>query len=237
MEMTDGVEVLISESSVTPTVPLIRSSFEALVSMEYMLESDAQYGARSLAWFVDYFHQRLAQYQLIDQSSTTGQEYHRTLSQDKTVQTIPVLAQEQVSQAIASFQDLLAKAQFAGIDKEYAQLRGQKAWYRLNGGPANIRELAHSVQRGAQYDFLYREWCRVSHGHDFRPFLARTADGQGGIRRIRDPSDLRTFAGFAATFMYEATLAVIGKFRPGEDTRTWYERDVRPGYLQLFTRT
>ena len=236
MEMTDGVEVLISESCVTPAVPLIRSSFEAVVSMEYILQDDAQYVARSLAWLVDYVHQRLDLYQLVDRSTTRGQEYHRTLSQDKTVQTIPALPQEEVSQAIGNLQDLLAKPQFAGIDKDFAQLKGQKAWCRLYGGPKNLRELAHRVRRGAQYDFLYRNWCRVSHAHDFAPFLARTADGPGAIRGIRDPSDLNTVASFAATFMLGATRVLIGKFHPGEDTRTWYERDVRAAYMQLIRR-
>jgi hypothetical protein len=234
MEMTDGVEVLISESSVTPTVPLIRSSFEALISMEYMVEDDAQYVARSLAWLVDYLHQRLALYQLLDQSSKKGQDYKQTLSNDKTVRTIPVVAQEHVSQAIANLEQLLARPQLSSIDSDFTQLKGQRAWHRLYGGPNNTRELAHHVGRGAQYDLLYREWSRVSHAHDFAPFLARTPDSQGAIRGIRDPSDLKTIASFAATFMLEATLALIRKLHPGEDTRTWYEREVRQGYVQLF---
>jgi hypothetical protein len=237
MEMTDGVEVLISQASVTPGVPLIRSSFEALISMEHIVEDDAQYVARSLAWLVDYVHQRLDLYQLLDRSTTRGQEYQRTLSQDKTIQTIPVLPQEEVTQAIAHLQDLLAKPQFTAIEKDFSQLKGQRTWYRLYGGPDNIRELSHAVGRGAQYDSLYREWCTVTHGHNFAPFLARTADGQGAIRGIRDPIDLKTVAGFAATFMLGATRVLIGKFRPGEDTRTWYEREVRSRYLQLFART
>ena len=237
MEMTDGVEVLVSESSVTPSVPLVRSSFEALISMEYIVEDDALYAARSLAWLIDHVHQRFDLYELLDPSTPRGQEFQRALSQDKTIQTIPVLAQPGVSQAMANLQCLLAKPQFAAIEKEFAQLKGQKVWHRLYGGPGNIRELAHHVRRGAQYDFLYRDWSRVTHGHDFTPFLARTPDGHGAIRGIRDPSDLRNVANFAATFMLGATRVLIGKFRPGEDTRTWYERDVRPGYLQLFTRT
>jgi len=237
MEMTDGVEVLISQSSVTPGVPLIRSSFEALISMEYIVEDDAQYVTRSLAWLVDYVHQRLDLYESLDPSTSRGQEFQRALNQDKIVKTIAVPPQASVSQAIANLQDLLAKPQLAAIDEDFTQLRGQRKWYRLYGGPNNIRELARRVGRGAQYDFLYRYWCRVSHAHDFAPFIARTPDGQGAIRGIRDPSDLKNVASFAASFMLGATRALIGKFRPGEDIRTWYVRDVRPGYIQLFSGT
>lgn len=237
MEMTDGVEVLISQSSVMPAVPLIRSSFEALISMEYVLEDDAQYVTRSLAWLVDYLHQRLHQHKLLDPSTPSGQEFRRALNQDKTVSKIPLPPQPNVSQAIANLQKLLAKPRLAAIDKDLMQLRGQAKWYRLYGGPNNIKDLAHLVGRGAQYDYLYRYWSRVSHAHDFAPFMARTSDGQAAIRGIRDPSDLKNVANFAASFMLGGTRLLIGKFRPGEDTRTWYVRDVRPGYMQLLSTT
>ena len=42
MEMTDGIEVLISQACVVPAIPLLRSSFEALISMEYILEKEEQ---------------------------------------------------------------------------------------------------------------------------------------------------------------------------------------------------
>ena len=150
--------------------------------------------------------------------------------------TIALPPQAEVSQAIGNLQDLLAKPQLAAIDQDFMQLRGRRKWYRLYGGPNNIRELAHHVGRAAQYDFLYRYWSRVSHAHDFAPFIARTPDGKGTIRGIRDPNDLRSVANFAATFMLGATRILIGKFRPGEDIRTWYLRDVRPGYVQLRQR-
>ena len=237
MEMTDGVEVLISQSSVTPAIPLIRSSFEALISMEYIVEDNAHYVTRSLAWLVDYVHRRLRLYGSLDPSTPRGQEFQQALSQDKTLNTIALPPQADVSQALANLQGLLAKPQLAAMDQDFMQLRGQRKWYRLYGGPNNTRGLAHHVGRAAEYDFLYREWSRVSHAHDFAPFIARTLDGKGAIRGIRDPSDLKNTAIFAATFMLGATRTLIGKFRPGEDIRTWYLRDIRPRYTQLLSST
>jgi len=48
IEITDGVEVLIAQSCCEPTVPLIRSSFEAFISLQYLLDDD--YKNRSLSW-------------------------------------------------------------------------------------------------------------------------------------------------------------------------------------------
>jgi hypothetical protein len=236
MEMTDGVEVLISQSCVTPAVPLIRSSFEALISMEYILQDDAYYVERSLAWLVDYVHQRLDLYESLDPSTSRGQESRRALNQDKTLKRIPALPQDTVSQAIGNLHNLLAKPQLAVIDRDLAQLGWPKKWYRLYGGPNTIRELGQRVGRAAQYDFLYRHWSRVSHAHDFAPFIARTPDGQVAIRGIRDPSDLKAVAIFASSLIFEATRVLLGKFRPGEDIGPWYLRDVRAAYMRLCGR-
>jgi hypothetical protein len=46
IEMTDGIEVLMSQACCEPAVPLLRSSFEASMSLRYMLQED--YENRSL---------------------------------------------------------------------------------------------------------------------------------------------------------------------------------------------
>ncbi len=38
--MIDGIEVLISQSCIVPAVPLLRSAFEALLAIDYILEKD-----------------------------------------------------------------------------------------------------------------------------------------------------------------------------------------------------
>ena len=90
--------------------------------------------------------------------------------------------------------------------------------------------------KAAQYDFLYRYWSRVTHAQDFAPFIGHTTEGEGTIRGIRDIADLKGVASSAATFMLTATREIIIKFRPGEDIRSWYEREVRAPYLDLVRR-
>jgi len=234
MEMTDGVEVLVSQSCATPAIPLIRSSFESLISMIYIVEEDSKYLDRSLAWLIDYLHQRLATYESLDPSTSKGEDFQKSMKLDDTAKTLQLPPQADVSNAIKNLQSLLAKPQFHKLNQDFVSLKGKKEWYRLYGGPDNVRELARHVGKIVQYDFLYRYWSRVSHGHDFTPFIVKTPDGDSGIRGIRDASELKSVANFAATFMLNATRILIKKFRPDEDIRTWYERDVQPKYSQLF---
>ena len=236
IEMTDGVEVLVSQSCAIPAIPLVRSSFESLISMLYIVEEDSKYLDRSLAWLIDYIHQRLATYESLDPNTAKGQEFQQSINLDDTAKTLQLPPQTDVSNAIKNLQSLLAKPQLHTLNQDFLNLRGAKKWYRLYGGPENVRELARHVGRIVQYDFLYRYWSRVSHGHDFAPFIVKTADGDSGIRGIRDASELKSVANFSATFMLNATRILIKKFRPDEDIRTWYEREVRPKYTQLFKR-
>jgi len=72
IELTDGIEVLVSESSPVPAIPLVRSSFEALLAMEYILENGQEYERRSLSWLVGYVHKRLDLYDRLDPSTQKG---------------------------------------------------------------------------------------------------------------------------------------------------------------------
>src|SRR4030042_254458 len=60
-------------SCVNPAVPLVRSSFEAVLAMEYILEAD--YRRRAFAWMVGYAHARLHSYERFDPSTTKGKGF------------------------------------------------------------------------------------------------------------------------------------------------------------------
>ena len=236
LEMTDATEVLLSSSCAYPAIPLIRSSFEALISLDYILKDGMTYVTRSLSWLVGYVNQRIQMYELLDPSTVRGQSFEQAISTDYLVQPIPLPPKADIDSAIANLRSLLASPQFAAIDQDFQNLQQPKVWYRLYGGPNNLHDLAHRVGRAALYDFLYRHWSRVAHAQDFGPFITATSSGRTTIRPIRDPSEMKNSANFAATIFLVATIAMLNKFRPGEDFSTWYERDVRQRYVQIFRR-
>src|SRR5260221_5914328 len=58
IEQIDGVEVLLANSCVNGAVPALRAAFEAALSLEYILISDADYVPRSLAWLFGHLPRR-----------------------------------------------------------------------------------------------------------------------------------------------------------------------------------
>lgn len=233
MEMVDAVEILTAQACAVPAMPLVRSAFEAVISMEYIVEAVGDYRARSLAWLVDYVHQRLASYELLDPSTARGSEFRHALAHDEVAGAVSLPLPAEVGVAILNLKELLAQPEVALVDERLRQLGKPRRWYRLSGGPSDLRELARHVGRGGQYDVLYRQWSRVVHAQDFSRFFVKIPVGQGELRGIRDTRELKQVASFAANYMLRATFILLTKFRPGENPRAWYEREVRQRYRQL----
>lgn len=236
LEMTDGVEVLLSQACATPSIPLLRSSFEALISMEYIVQSDAEYVTRSLSWLVGYIHERIRTYQRLDPTTTRGADILKAIEQDESIQSLPLPPKIEIDKALHNLTALLADPQLAAIHHDFLSLPGRKAWYRLYGGPNDLRQLSHRVGRSAFYEYLYRYWSRVSHAHHFAASIAEDPKGHARFRPIRDPQELKPVAAVAASIALAATRKLITKFRPGETVAIWYQRDVRPLISQLYSR-
>jgi Family of unknown function (DUF5677) len=72
IEQTDGIEVLFSASCVNAAVPLLRSAFETVLSLEYILVSERHVEQRSLAWTAAYLHRRIRKHEGLDASTAVG---------------------------------------------------------------------------------------------------------------------------------------------------------------------
>jgi len=233
IEMTDGIEVLISQSCAIPAIPLLRSSFEALLSMEYILEKDAEYIRRSLAWLITWAHQRSDMYARLDPSTSKGQEFKRLCDQDETLSRVKMPLPSKVQKAINNLQSIISKPHLKDVEKEYSSHTKTRNWYRLFGGPPNLRALAVHLKHGAHYDSLYRQWSTTAHAQELFP-VARNGKGQAAIGKIRNPEEMKRVANFASSFIIKATRLILGKLREGEPNfDTWYIREVRDLYWKL----
>ena len=235
LEMTDAVEVLIANSCAYPTIPLLRSTFEALISLDFILEENHLFEQKSLCWLVVYIHDKINIYESLIPSTDRGKAFQASLSKDKSIQNFQNIDESKVIPAIQNLQNLLCKPQLQSIETEYSLYRKtykkNPKGYSLFGGPKNIQTLAYHVNRFAQYDFLYRYWSRVTHAHDFRPFINVSNDGQSGIREIRDPSMILEVTRFSLTFMIEGTRLLLSKFRPTENFAKYYIEEIKDKYM------
>ena len=240
IEMTDRIEVLLSQSCPITAIPLLRSSFEALLAIDYILQAD--YQRRSFAWMLGYVHQRLALYETQDLSTQAGKEFRKALQADRALRSVALPDPSLAKQAVDNLQRLLRKPDYQIVVAEYERLKKTKkrkpACHSLFEGPTTLRELATRVNRGAQYDFLYRLWSGLTHAGDLSRYLTRTSGGVPAIRPLRNPEGIREVSSMAASFILDATRKLLGKYRPGEETSfaRWYVREVRERYFALYSK-
>ena len=235
IEMTDGVETLIAQSCPVPAIPLIRSSFEAVLSMEYILETD--YEVRSLSWLADYARNRLAFYDLVDPQTARGNAFQKSRMSDDVAKNIPLPPLELVHTSAENLRKFLARPQFQPIQVEFERckkkLKRKPPWYSLFGGPRNIQQLAHNRRQGARYDVLYRQLSMISHAQDVSRFMAGTTAGEPAFKALRGSEQINEIATFASVSILSATRLALGKFRPGENISSWYKAEVREHFLSV----
>jgi hypothetical protein len=238
IEISDGVEVLLSKACAVPAVPLARSAFEAALSLEYILKSDTTYVQRSLTWLFYYIRKRQASYRLFDPSTEQGREFAAAALSDAAAQGITFASAEGVQPHIARLDRMLQSEQFRPILEEYRQvhdLRQRRHWYQLFHGPSNLRDLAVRLDQGAQYDVFYRDWSSITHAEDVSRFIAATGRGDPTARLLRGRVKYAEVGCAAARTMLSTTRLMLAKFRRGEETALagWYKKEVQGSFQTL----
>lgn len=224
IEIIDGIEVLISECCPAAAIPLLRSAFESLLYLEYILENEEKYAQRSLSWFLWYIHERLDSYERLDPLTLKGKDFKNNLDNDKDLKHMSFPIIDDAPEKKINLEKILSKPHIQPIENEYQKKKkGKTYWFQLFDGPNDLRLLAKYLKRGSQYDQLYRHWTKVSHVREFFTLM----DSKGNLKRLRDPSKICSITVVAAFFMITATRLMIDKFRKGENLQNWYNREIK----------
>jgi len=237
LEMADAFATLIAAGISTPTIPLLRSMFEALLSLEFVCENKEKYNRRSLQWLSSHVRNKSRVYQTLLIGTDRYKEFKAMIKKDKSIQSWPVFPQDELKKHIVNLEELQKKDHFIEIQDEYKRLEDtgikNPHWYSLFSGPRSMEELANEMNRPVQYNVLYRQWSKFSHAQDFSNFLQRTPTGKPGIKGMRDAGQLITFSRFAIVFSWEATAQILKHFRASENPNTYYEKEIRPRFVKI----
>jgi hypothetical protein len=202
-------------------IPNLRSSFEGLLGLTYVLEAD--YARRSLAWVAGFLLNKLADRARIDVTDPQSKPAQEMIGE--TLKRVAPI----VKGDIRRWEGILDEPRMKPIADE---VRRVKKWYAAFGGPASLKQLAKRLGMEAHYELLYRQWSSVAHAGELFRFLTRTKEGYA-INSLRDLTELKTVAHMAALYLVRATRLMIEKYRTGEDLKPWYLREVRPLMAKL----
>jgi uncharacterized protein DUF5677 len=236
IEMLDGVEVLLSSAACIPARLPLRTAFEAMLTIDFMLETDTQ--RRALAWVLCDIHRRIRLYETHDPKTDAGREFQRDYENDALARGPQPTVDS--GQPVAKLRTMFALPQYVGIESEFQRLRSARRgrpphWYNLFGGPRDLRGLAQRCNKAAQYGVLYRTWSGTAHADDLYRQIVRSKNPGLSLRVLRDPSELSTMAGLAISFFMDATRKLLEHYLPAElpAWRAWYVGRVQEPYSSL----
>ncbi|HEY0152591.1 MAG TPA: DUF5677 domain-containing protein [Longimicrobium sp.] len=237
LESIDGVEVALAAASTTSAELILRTTFEALLAVEWVTQDrNFRYAA---ARVVADIHKRIALTSRYQSGSDRRRQFEAEFSKDALGRHIHLPLEPDAAEKIAGLQSLLNQDHLRDAPVEFDRSRTvQKRtpeFYSLWGGPRNIEGHARKLDRGAQYELLYRQWSAVAHG-DVSQRQLGTVEGAPAVRPFRSGGELSTCYVFAATYGLDAIRAILKIYRPEELNGSyprWYSEKVRTPFGQL----
>ncbi len=233
IEITDGIEVLVSSCCGAPGIPLVRTSFETLLAIEYILADSDLYAQRSYSWLVFYIHQKLDFHDRMDPSTQKGKRFSKAAANDEVVRFMTLPTPGILQAERSRLESFLNMPHIQPVEAEYQLRKKVSRWTQLFGGPANLFDLSVYLGKGAVYDLIYRPWSRSAHSTNLTGFSEDSESSKAVFDPLRDCKDLKETASFGASFMIRALRIFLEKFRPTENKSDWYKREIRERYTQM----
>lgn len=243
LEMSDGIEILVASCAPASALPLLRSQYEAWVSIKYIIGEPEQYSRRCLSWLVTHWTRRLAAYERFIPGSSSYEAFLESLRKDKYARDIALPAEAQARQAADNVSALLAKPHMAPYKAEYDRVRGKRPhppkWFELFEGPRTLAQLARKVGLAAVHSELYGHWSMVSHVTEFSGYLTPLPDGGSAIRPLRRPQANLEVGTMAISTLCESSQIMLLRHRQGEEEsfRNWYVTRIRKRFQALMQIT
>jgi hypothetical protein len=173
-----------------------------------------------------------------DPATPEGRSIREVMADDpyhKDWKPVPI---PELAERLREIDTMLATPEMVAIADEYRRTRkvrgGKPTWYSLYDGPRNVQKLAQSLNRGASYVLLYRQWSERSHSADVVDRILTHGSGGQAVRGLRDVGELNSAIDFAIEFSIEAARCMIRYYRSDEETA--FERWIGTEILPIWTK-
>lgn len=231
IEAIDGVSLLVAKGSVENCGPLLRSAFEALAGILYILKADTE--RRALAYQVGHVHKKIRLYRKFIPTDDVGRTLRDELKADPLVSFFDN-PQFDWQKMIDNLEKTFTKPEYAPIEAEWDRVKkGKKGtgkkdpnWYFLFGGPSDLRALSLQIGKGSFYEILYRHWSDFAHAGGAFSTVSKGAVVGVTIKPIRCPEGVEQACTFAYQICVE-TVAETLKALASEEWPTFQQRIVK----------
>lgn len=213
-EFLDGVSILAAQGAAEPCKPLLRSAIEAVLLINYVLESDSE--RRGLAYHVAHAHRKIKLYDKVEPAK-----------------------QAPFATFVAGLKTMLASPEYAPIEAEWqATKKGRGNWFSLFKGPQNVKELADLAKRPELYEWFYGYYSSAMHAGDGFDKIGRGNNGTGekAIKPLRHPETLQGMVITAVSLCSMVTTMLLERWGTHEQkvkAQADYIANIRPDLMVL----
>ncbi|KTB49237.1 hypothetical protein DEALK_01490 [Dehalogenimonas alkenigignens] len=237
IQLADSIEVLITHGCGSPNHLLLRSMFEARLSLEYLLEKNRE--ERSKAWIVKNKIDQMNSCELMTPTTKKGAELEQAFAKDETFRYTGRLPIPDISKETEKLEEDLNQPSYKPFYDEYKKMVSMgnihPEWYSFFNGPRNIKALAKHLNQGSLYLTLYASWSRISHMNDAHHLTARTLDGNSFLGPIRNQRDIAHISTMALSILVLSTQLAINNYCPYylKSFSKWYAKEIHENNARL----
>lgn len=214
----DGVRQLIETGSGEQAGIVLRSMLESTLLLLFLLNDEAEFEARSVAYSFCRFKADRAEYAFA--------ESHKDC---------PPSAQSKAAACIAEIDKILLRSEFDGVRSDFQAAKAaksSKSWYSLRGGPQNLKDLADHVGCSIWY-YMYKKMSLRTHASDGMDGVTLIQPDFPVTTPLRYPIEIGIVDNMACAMMIKSLRAFIKTRFPAYSTRFayWYDLQIKKNVL------
>lgn len=233
LDAVDAAGSLSRNGQTTGYRAISRVVTEAVWYLEYMLREDVR--NRCYAYHVDHIMNRISWYMQLDPETQQGKQFRHEIKQDCTLpdNSYTDIDLPRLRGAIENLNQLLSKEPYANTRTHWDAVKRKRngrrpKWYMLYDGPENLKNLASSLGRDAQYA-MYRFGSETTHSSNALGGILSLQSGGAAITPIRWPEGIDSEISVLASHAVQALRYMVEHFCPKKNVELqyWYHTDYR----------
>lgn len=235
LEMLDAVSVLVRKGIVAPSDTNLRSAFESVLGMKYIIRGNLE--RRGKAYIVCHLHQRIKFLSRMDPETQMGKQFRAEI-EGSPVKNVIGDKGNNLSQRRKKIESTL-EDNYSIVEEEYQKIKdernGRFEWYEMYNGPRSRKELADKVGMEGWYRILYNEWSRTSHARDVIGRALFESNQESYMESLRTPTRISPVAVSGITLCLIACRDMVEYLVPGkrETFEKWYVQEIRSKHTNI----
>lgn len=232
----DATEILVSQGAITAAALPLRSLFEVRLFVEWILDSDTDFRAKSYyVWYLRKTHS-INSWGIVGSDRNSDMKKILSKSGRENVLNRAEKLNDRLIQENNAIKELLESEFYADINQSFEILKkGRKNnWYAINKGPQDLREIACKLNIEDEYVIVYSSLSKIAHGVSIEKQVVVEEDNVI-FEHVRNLKGTKTILNGALNCAFSVYRKILQHYIPSEleNYNRKYVEEWRDRYLNI----